>query len=48
MFNRRITAGVLSGVLVVGLVLSGQTVAALTAQEASKLDAEAKGTLAKF
>ena len=48
MFNRRITAGLLSGVVAVGLVLSGQTVAALTAQEAAKLEAEAKATLAKF
>ena len=48
MFNRRITAGLLSGVVAVGLVLSGQTVAALTAQEAAKVEAEAKATLAKF
>jgi lipid-binding SYLF domain-containing protein len=48
MFNRRITAGLMSGVVAVGLVLSGQTVAALTVQEAAKLDAEAKATLAKF
>ena len=48
MFNRRITAGLLSGVVAVGLVLSGQTAAALTAQEAAKVEAEAKATLAKF
>jgi lipid-binding SYLF domain-containing protein len=48
MFNRRITAALLSGVVAVGLVLSGQTVAALKADEAAKLDAEAKATLAKF
>jgi lipid-binding SYLF domain-containing protein len=48
MFNRRITAGLLSGVVAVGLVLSGQAVAAFTAQEAAMLDAEAKATQAKF
>ena len=48
MFNRRITAGLLSGVVAVGLLLSGQTVAAFTAQEAAKVEAEAKATLAKF
>ena len=48
MFNRRITAGLLSGVVAVGLVLSAQTVAAFTAQDAAKLEAEAKATLAKF
>lgn len=46
MFNRRITAGLMSGVF--GLVLSGQAVAAFTAEEAATLDAEAKATLAKF
>lgn len=44
MFNRRITAGLMSGVVAVGLVLSGQAAAAFTAQEAAKLDAEAKAT----
>ena len=48
MFNRRITAGLLSGVVAVGLVLSGQTVSAFTAQDAAKLDGEAKATQAKF
>ena len=48
MFKRRITASLLSGVVAVGLVLSGQAAAAFTAQEAAKLDAEAKATLAKF
>jgi lipid-binding SYLF domain-containing protein len=48
MFNRRITAGLMSGVVALGLVLSGQAVAAFTAQEAAKLDAEAKATRAKF
>jgi lipid-binding SYLF domain-containing protein len=48
MFKRRITAGLLSGVVAVGLVLSGQTVEALTAQEVAKLEAEAKAKLAKF
>jgi lipid-binding SYLF domain-containing protein len=48
MFNRRISAGLMSGVVAVGLVLSGQAAAAFTAQEAAKLDAEAQATLAKF
>jgi lipid-binding SYLF domain-containing protein len=48
MFARRITAGLMGGVVAVGLVLSGQAVAAFTAQEAAALDAEAKATLAKF
>ena len=49
MFNRRITAGLMSGVVAVGLVLSGQAVAAaFTAQEAAKLEADAQATLAKF
>lgn len=48
MFNRRITVGLLSAVVAVGLVLSGQAVAAFKAQDAAKLDAEAKATLATF
>jgi lipid-binding SYLF domain-containing protein len=48
MFKRRITAGLLSGVVAVGLLLSGQTAAALTAQEAAALTTEAKATQAKF
>ena len=48
MFNRRITAGLLGGVVAVGLVLSAQTAVALTAQEAAKLEEEGKATLAKF
>jgi lipid-binding SYLF domain-containing protein len=48
MFSRRITASLLSGVVVVGLVLSGQAVAAFTAKEAAALEAEAKATLAKL
>jgi len=48
MFNRRITAGLLSGVVAVGLVLSAQTASAIKAQEAAKLEADAKATLAKF
>jgi lipid-binding SYLF domain-containing protein len=48
MFNRRITAGLLSGIVAVGLVLSAQTASAIKAQEAAKLEADAKATLAKF
>ena len=48
MFNRRITARLIGGVLAIALVLSGHAVAAFTAQEAAKLDAEAQATLAKF
>jgi lipid-binding SYLF domain-containing protein len=48
MFNRRITAGLLSGVVAVGLFLSAQTASAIKAQDAAKLDAEAKATLTKF
>ena len=48
MFNRRITAGLLSGVVAVGLVLSAQTAGAIKAQDAAKVEAEAKATLAKF
>jgi lipid-binding SYLF domain-containing protein len=48
MFNRRINAGLMSGVVAVGLALSGQAMAAFTAQEAAKVDADAKATLATF
>jgi lipid-binding SYLF domain-containing protein len=48
MFNRRITAGLMSGIVAVGLALSGQAMAAFTAQEAAKLEADAKATLATF
>jgi lipid-binding SYLF domain-containing protein len=48
MFNRRIKASVMSGVVALGLGLSGRAMAAFTAQEATKLDADAKATLAKF
>ena len=48
MFNRRITAGLMGGVVAVGLVLGGSGLAAFTAQDATKLEAEAKATLAKF
>jgi len=48
MFNRRIKAGLVSGIAAVGLAQSGQAMAAFTAQEAAKLNTEAKATLAKF
>ncbi len=46
MFNRRMR--VMSGVVALGLALSGQAMAAFTEQEAVKLEADAKATLAKF
>ena len=48
MFNRRITAGLMSSIVAFGLALSGQAMAAFTAEEAAKVDADAKATLAKF
>ena len=42
MFDRRFIAGVLGGVVAVGLVLSGQAMAAFTAADAAKVDAEVK------
>jgi lipid-binding SYLF domain-containing protein len=48
MFNRRITAGLMGGVVAVGLVLGGQAFAAFTAQDATKLEAEAQAALTKF
>jgi lipid-binding SYLF domain-containing protein len=48
MFNRRIKLSVISGVVALGLALSGQAMAAFTAQEAAKVEADAKATLAKF
>jgi lipid-binding SYLF domain-containing protein len=48
MFNRRITVGLMSSVVAFGLALSGQAMAAFTAEEAAKVDADATATLAKF
>ena len=48
MFNRRIKLRVMGGVVALGLALSGQAMAAFTAQEAAKLEADGKATLAKF
>jgi lipid-binding SYLF domain-containing protein len=48
MFNRRIKASVMSGVVALGLALSGQAMAAFKAEEAAKVEADAKATLAKF
>jgi lipid-binding SYLF domain-containing protein len=45
MFNRRMT--VMSGVVALGLALSGQAMA-FKAEEAAKVEADAKATLAKF
>ena len=46
MFNRRMS--VMSGVVALGLALSGQAMAAFTEQDAVKLDADGKATLATF
>ncbi len=48
MFKRKINAGLMSGVMALGLALSGPAMADLTAKEAAELDAEATATLAKF
>lgn len=48
MFIRTINAGLLSGVLALGLSLSGSAMADLTAKEAAALDAKANATLASF
>jgi lipid-binding SYLF domain-containing protein len=48
MFNRKMTASLMGGVVAVGLVLGGQAFAAFTAQDATKLETEAQATLAKF
>jgi len=48
MFNRKANLGLTAGVLALGLTLSGQAMAALTAEEAAELNAEAKATLEKF
>ena len=46
--NRKITATLMSGVMSIGLALSGQVMAAFTAEDAAELDAKAKETLAQF
>jgi len=48
MSTRTIRAGLMSAVVALGVVLSGQAMADLTAKEAADLDAEAKAMLAKF
>jgi lipid-binding SYLF domain-containing protein len=51
MFNKRISAGLMSAALAFGLTLSGQVFADLTdisAEKAAELEAEAKATLASF
>lgn len=47
-FNRNTGAGLLGGVLALGMVLSNAAMAAFTAEDAAKLDAEANATVAKF
>lgn len=46
--TQRIRAGVMTAVLTLGVILSGQALADITAKEATELDAQAKATLTKF
>jgi len=48
MLTRKIRAGLMSGVMALGVALAGQVMADLTAKEAADLDAQAKATLTKF
>ena len=48
MLTRKIRAGLMSGVMALGVALAGQAMADLTAKEAADLDAQAKATLTKF
>jgi lipid-binding SYLF domain-containing protein len=48
MFNKKIIAAVISVVAILGLLLSSPSMAAFTADDAAKLDAEAKAKLKKF
>ena len=48
MLARKIRAGLMSAVVALGVALSGQAMADLTAKEAADLNAEAKATLTKF
>src|SRR5262245_12516054 len=48
MSTRKIRAGLITAVVALGVTLSGQALADLTANEATALDAEAKATLTKF
>ena len=48
MINRKFNAGLIGGVMALGLTLSSQVIAAFTAQDATELNAEAKATLETF
>src|SRR5262245_1129753 len=48
MWARRIRAGLMSAVVGLGVTLSGQAMADITATEAAELDAKATATLTKF
>lgn len=48
MFTRRMTAGLLGGLVAVGLLLTGPAMAAFTAKDAAELDTAAKATQEKF
>jgi lipid-binding SYLF domain-containing protein len=48
MLARQIRTGLMSAVVVLGVALSGQAMADITAQEATALDATAKATLTQF
>ena len=48
MVNRTLKTGLMGGIMVLILAFSGQAMAKFTAEEAAKLDAEAKNTAEKF
>jgi lipid-binding SYLF domain-containing protein len=48
MLTRKTRAALMSAVVAIGVALSGQAMADITAKEAAELDAAAKATLAKF
>lgn len=48
MLTRKIRAGLMIGAMALGVALSGQAMADLSAKEAAEIDANAKATLAKF
>ena len=48
MWTRKIRAGLMTAVMALGVALSGQAMADMTAKEAADLDAEAKATLTAF
>jgi lipid-binding SYLF domain-containing protein len=47
-FNQKFNVGLIGGIMALGLTLSNQVMAAFTAEDAAKLDADAKATLEEF